>query len=55
MSREEYEVVEELLVYVESGEGCEGACERCPFAERCEACEGWWGCPCWEEGMGEDL
>ena len=41
--------------YVTFGEGCEGACEHCPYAEQCEACEGYWGCGAWEEGMGEDL
>lgn len=49
------EVAYGLMEHVVSGEGCEEACARCPFADRCEACEGWWGCPCWEEGMGEDL
>ena len=49
------EAVMELMEYVEYGEGCEGACEHCPFAERCEASEDFWGCPCWEEGMGDDL
>ena len=50
------QVVEELTErYVTFGEGCEGACERCPYAEQCSACEGWWGCGAWEEGMGDDL
>lgn len=40
--------------YVTSGEGCEAACEHCPYAADCAACELWWACPCWEEGMGED-
>lgn len=56
MTAEMMEVLEALCEeYVVYGEGCEGACERCPYAERCAACEGWWGCPCWEEGMGDDL
>ena len=42
-------------LYVTQGEGCEGACEHCPFAEECKVSEGWWGCEAWEEGMGEDL
>ena len=33
---------------------CSG-CEDCPFAERCEHEELWWGCSVWEEEMGEDL
>ena len=41
--------------YVTYGDGCEKACEHCPYADQCEACEGWWGCGAWEEGMGEDL
>ena len=32
---------------------CEAVCERCPYAAQCEhIC---FGCPCWEEAMGEDL
>ena len=31
------------------------SCEGCPFADQCEALELYWGCPVWEEGMGEDL
>ena len=41
--------------YVEYGEGCDEACEHCPYAAQCEACEGWWGCGAWEAGMGDDL
>ncbi len=40
---------------VEYGEGCDEDCEHCPYAAQCEACEGWWGCGAWEEGMGDDL
>lgn len=55
-TREMELVVAELAAeYVVSGEGCEGACEHCPYAEECEASDGWWGCGAWEEGMGEDL
>lgn len=46
------ELAEQYVVY---GEGCEGACERCPYADRCDASEGYWGCGAWEEGMGDDL
>lgn len=49
-------VVSELTEkYVKYGDGCDGACEHCPYCEQCDACEGWWGCEAWEEGMGEDL
>lgn len=41
--------------YVTYGQGCDEACEHCPYAEWCEEYEGFWGCPCWEEGMGDDL
>lgn len=30
-------------------------CNGCPFAGECEAHELWWGCPVWEDEMGEDL
>lgn len=35
--------------------GCEKACNHCPYKAKCEAEEMWWGCPVWEEQMGEDL
>ena len=55
-SLEMREVVSRLVDEdVEYGEGCDEACEHCPFAERCAACEGWWGCGAWEVGMGDDL
>ena len=49
------ETFEKLMSLVKYGEGCEEACKQCPYKEQCEKEEGWWGCPCWEEGMGEDL
>jgi hypothetical protein len=56
MTTEMMEVLEALRrEFVTYGDRCDEACERCPYAEQCEACEGWWGCPCWEEGMGDDL
>lgn len=55
-TREMREVAAELAErYVRYGEGCEEACERCPYAERCAAEGGCWGCAAWEEGMGDDL
>lgn len=30
-------------------------CNSCPFAGECEKHELWWGCPVWEDEMGEDL
>ena len=53
----EMEKVVEVLTekYVTYGEGCEKACEHCPYCEQCDACEGWWGCDAWEKGMGDDL
>ena len=55
-THEMHKVVEELTdKYVEYGEGCDGACEHCPYAEQCNATEGWWGCGAWEVGMGDDL
>lgn len=41
--------------YVTYGQGCDEACEHCPYADWCAEHEGYWGCPCWEEGMGDDL
>lgn len=56
MTKEMREVLWELCdKYVEYGKGCDEACEHCPFAEECERDELLWGCPCWEEGMGDDL
>ena len=51
MSKEMLKVVEIL----EKKHGCEGACDHCPFAQECEEKEMWWGCPVWEDQMGEDL
>lgn len=33
---------------------CEN-CEGCPFAKMCAQHELFWGCPVWEDAMGEDL
>ena len=41
----------ELAVFDLECEGCEG----CPFAAVCGEHELFWGCPVWEEEMGEDL
>ena len=50
------EVTEMLAdTYVTCGHGCEEACAHCPFAEACAEAEAWYGCPAWEDGMGEDL
>lgn len=51
MSKEMLKVVEML----EKMHGCEGACDHCPFAQECEEKEMWWGCPVWEDQMGDDL
>lgn len=55
MTKEMSKKVEELMELVEYGEGCEKACEKCPFAEQCKKEELFWGCGCWEKGMGDDL
>ena len=36
-------------------EMCENVCERCPYCGRCREMGIMWGCPNWEESMGEDL
>ena len=33
----------------------ETACASCPFADRCQREELFWGCGVWEDQMGEDL
>ena len=30
-------------------------CEGCPYRDRCESEELFWGCGVWEDYMGEDL
>ena len=51
MNKEMLKVVEKL----EEVFGCEKACENCPFAKACKEKQLWWGCPVWENQMGEDL
>ena len=53
--REFYEVTGELAELVEFGGDLDPACERCPYADRCQREELWWGCGAWEQSMGEDL
>lgn len=38
-----------------SEEMCDAVCERCPYSGRCYEMGIMWGCPNWEESMGEDL
>jgi hypothetical protein len=33
----------------------EQGCEHCPYRERCQADELFWGCSVWELQIGEDL
>ena len=30
-------------------------CEDCPYFKECEEKEYYWGCPHWEDAMGDDL
>ena len=62
MKIEEMRVVDALVeeMFGEDGEeltaeGCGSVCEVCPFADRCEKEELYWGCGVWETAMGEDL
>lgn len=60
MTLEEMRVVDALVVEMFgedelTPEDCENVCEACPFADRCEKEELYWGCGVWEEMMGEDL
>jgi hypothetical protein len=36
-------------------EGTPKNCEVCPFADKCDAEELYWGCSVWEDEMGDDL
>ena len=38
-----------------SEEMCNAVCEQCPYCGRCYEMGIMWGCPNWEESMGEDL
>lgn len=38
-----------------SKEMCNAVCEQCPYRGRCYEMGIMWGCPNWEESMGEDL
>ena len=38
-----------------SEEMCNAVCEQCPYCGRCSEMGIMWGCPNWEESMGEDL
>lgn len=58
MDHEELEfwrVTGELAELVEAGGDLEPACAQCPYADRCQQEELWWGCGAWEQSMGEDL
>ena len=60
MKIEEMRVVDALVeeMFGEDGltvDDIEKVCAVCPFADRCEKEELYWGCGVWETAMGEDL
>ena len=56
MTREMREVTGRLDdMMIEQGMELEQVCAMCPYRERCEAEQLFWGCGCWETSMGADL
>lgn len=64
--KEEIKVIENIMNEVCGGnwwddgiemteEDFEKVCERCPYCGKCRESGLMWGCPNWEESMGEDL
>jgi len=37
------------------GEEHDAVCDHCPMRDRCHEDGVYWGCPHWEDDMGEDL
>lgn len=56
--RNEIERIMEEVAGVEdvwTEEMCDEVCDRCPYCGRCGEMGIMWGCPNWEESMGEEL
>lgn len=51
MTIEQIEAIRTLM----EGKTFEQTCTACPYAKTCERYQLYWGCPAWEEEMGEEV